>query len=97
MGFGLEKATSAEKMRKTAATFLLEAYVPEEAQPEPAQSCTIPISILMTRTDGIFIPINEYLPSLASGMTDTVWYKFSQPSEDETPPTLLKNNKVVKN
>ncbi len=26
-----------------------------------------------------------------------VWYEFSQPSEDEQPPTLLKNNKVVKN
>ena len=71
LGFGLEKATSAEKMRKTAATFLLEAYVPEEAQPDVERAI--------------------------DGATDTVWYKFSQPSEDETPPTLLKNNKVVKN
>lgn len=71
LGFELEKAIVAEKMRKTAATFLLEAYVPNEAQ--------------------------ESVKTAIDGATDTVWYEFSAPTEDETPPTLLKNNKVVKN
>ena len=31
------------------------------------------------------------------GATDAVWYSFSEPAEDEVPPTLLKNNKIVKN
>lgn len=71
VGFELEKAEAAAKMRKTQATFLLEAYVPAEAQESVGQAL--------------------------DGATDTVWYGFSRPSEDEAPPTLLKNNKVVKN
>lgn len=71
VGFELEKAEESAKMRKTDATFLLEAYVPVEAQPN--------------------------VKAALDEATDTVWYEFSEPSEDETPPTLLKNNKIVKN
>ena len=71
IGFELEKAVESEKMRKTQATFLLEAYVPKESQQA----------------------VGEALDEV----TDAVWYSFSEPSEDEVPPTLLKNNKIVKN
>ncbi|MDE7439900.1 MAG: V-type ATP synthase subunit I, partial [Clostridia bacterium] len=71
VGFELEKASLAEKMRKTQTTFLLEAYVPKESQDE--------------------------VKSAIDGATETAWYEFSEPAEDEVPPTLLKNNKVVKN
>ena len=39
----------------------------------------------------------ERVKEALEGATDTVWYEFSQPSEDETPPTLLKNNKIIRN
>ena len=39
----------------------------------------------------------EIIKEALDGATDAVWYSFSEPSEDETPPTLLKNNKVIKN
>ena len=71
LGFELEKAEQSANMRKTAATFLLEAYVPTDCQ--------------------------EGVKRAVDGATDTAWYVFSEPSEDETPPTLLKNNKIVKN
>ena len=71
VGFELEKTAESEKMRKTEATFLLEAYVPCEAQ------------------EGVKAALDE--------ISDTVWYEFSKPSDDETPPTLLRNNKIVKN
>lgn len=32
-----------------------------------------------------------------SSATQAAYYEFSDPSEEETPPTLLKNNKVVRN
>ncbi|MGN0813584.1 MAG: V-type ATP synthase subunit I [Candidatus Coproplasma sp.] len=31
------------------------------------------------------------------GVTDAVYYEFTQPSAEDTPPTLYKNNAVVKN
>lgn len=31
------------------------------------------------------------------GVTGNIYYEFSEPSKDEVPPTLYKNNKVVKN
>ncbi|MDE7167219.1 MAG: hypothetical protein K2O28_00025 [Clostridia bacterium] len=71
LGFELEKLSLSEKMRATAKTFLLEAYVPKEAE--------------------------ELVKTALDGATNAVYYEFSEPSEDEMPPTLYKNNAVVKN
>lgn len=71
LGFELEKLTSSEKMRATAKTFLLEAYLPKEAE--------------------------EVVKTALDEASNAVYYEFSEPSEDEMPPTLYKNNKVVKN
>lgn len=58
----------------------------------------------MRRTQKTFL-LEAYVPTeMREGVegalneaASAVWYEFSQPSEDEQPPTLLKNNKVVKN
>ena len=58
----------------------------------------------MLRTETTFL-LEAYVPAdckedvrqALDGATDTVWYEFGEPSEEEVPPTLLKNNKVVKN
>ena len=71
LAFELEKASLSEKLRSTQTTFLLEAYVPKEAEDE--------------------------VKAAVCGVTDAVYFEFSKPADDETPPTLLKNNKVVKN
>ncbi len=71
LGFEVEKLAAAEKMRKTAATFLLEAYVPKEAE--------------------------ELVKEALDGVSSAVYYEFSELDEDEIPPTLYKNNEVVKN
>lgn len=71
LGFELEKLSLSEKMRATAKTFLLEAYLPKEAE-----------GVVKSALDE------------ASG---AVYYEFSEPAEDEMPPTLYKNNEVVKN
>ncbi|MDE6001450.1 MAG: hypothetical protein K2G96_03930, partial [Clostridia bacterium] len=71
LSFELEKAAESEKMRETQATFLLEAYVPKEAE--------------------------ELIKSAISEVSSAVYFEFSSPAEDEIPPTLLKNNAVVKN
>ncbi len=71
VGFEVEKLNAAEKMRKTAKTFLLEAYVPNEAE--------------------------TLVKEALEGVTSAVYYEFSEPDEDEIPPTLYKNNEVVKN
>ena len=67
--FVLEKEETAEKLRSTQTTFLLQAYVPETAEEE----------------------VKVALDSLGSAN----FYEFSDPTDDETPPTLLKNNKIV--
>ena len=71
LGFELEKLSLSEKMRATAKTFLLEAYLPKEAE--------------------------EVVKTALDEATNAVYYEFSEPSEDEMPPTLYKNNEVVKN
>lgn len=71
LAFELEKAELAEKMRATDATFLLEAYVPADAE--------------------------ELVKGALQEVTGAVYTEFSAPGEDEIPPTLLKNNKAVKN
>lgn len=58
----------------------------------------------MRATEVTFL-LEAYVPSVAieevkaalDGATNAVYYEFSQPGEDETPPTLYKNNAVVKN
>lgn len=67
--FVLEKEESAEKLRSTKTTFLLQAYVPETAEEE--------VKVALDSFDG------------------ANFYEFSDPTDDETPPTLLKNNKIV--
>ena len=71
LSFELEKAELSEKMRATETTFLLEAYVPKDA--EGAVSAAI------------------------EGVSGAAYFEFSAPAEDEMPPTLYKNNAVVKN
>ena len=39
----------------------------------------------------------QIIEEALNGATDAVWYSFSEPEEDEVPPTLLKNNKIIKN
>ncbi len=39
----------------------------------------------------------EAVKEALCGVTSAVWYEFSEPSADEVPPTLYKNNAVVKN
>lgn len=70
LAFELEKAELAEKLLATQTTFLLEAYVPKEAEEEVA--------------------------SALRQTSEAVYLEFSRPSEEEVPPTLLKNNRVVK-
>ncbi len=39
----------------------------------------------------------EQIKDLVLSVTDTAYMEFSELSEDETPPTLLKNNKLIEN
>ncbi len=71
LAFELEKAELAEKMRATEVTFLLEAYVPEEAV--------------------------EIVKDAIESASGAVYYEFNEPADDEMPPTLYKNNKIVSN
>lgn len=71
LGFQLEKERLSDKLRATERTFLLEAYVPKDAE--------------------------EEIKGALSSVTGAAYYEFSEPSAEETPPTLLRNNKVVKN
>ncbi len=71
LSFELEKLSDTNKMRGTAKTFFLEAYVPKQAE--------------------------ELIMQTLDNAADAVYYEFSEPQEDETPPTLYKNNAVVKN
>ncbi|MDE7076196.1 MAG: V-type ATP synthase subunit I [Clostridia bacterium] len=71
VAFELEKAELAEKMLETQTTFLLEAYVPVEAE--------------------------DIVRKVLTEASSAIYFEFSKPAEDEVPPTLLKNNKIVKN
>lgn len=71
VSFELEKLALGEKMRKTAKTFLLEAYLPKTAEQAVAEAL--------------------------DGVSSAVYYEFSEPADGEMPPTLYKNNEVVKN
>lgn len=71
LGFELEKLDLSPKMLATEKTFLLEAYVPKEAE--------------------------QLVANALDGVSDAVYYGFSEPAEDEVPPTLYKNNEIVKN
>lgn len=68
--FETEKLRDAEKFSCTAATFILEGYVPVSKKDEVE-------SALYMASDAVFI-------------------EFSEPDKDDAVPTLLKNNKVVK-
>ena len=71
LGFEIEKQEAAEKFRATDGTFLLEAYVPKEAE--------------------------ESVKTALDGVSTAIYYEFTEPAEDEIPPTLYRNNKVVEN
>lgn len=71
IAFELEKAELSEKLLETQTTFLLEAYVPVEAE--------------------------ENVRKILTEVSPAIYFEFSKPSEDEVPPTLLRNNKVIKN
>ena len=71
LSFELEKEETNEKLRATKRTFLLQAYVPEDAE------------------DKVREEIN--------GAAQTTWIEFSNLTDEDTPPTLLKNNAVVQN
>ncbi len=71
LSFELEKAELSDKMRQTQTTFLLEAYVPVDAQSLVAEAL--------------------------NGVSSAVYYEFTETDKDEVPPTLYKNNAVVKN
>lgn len=69
--FQREKASAAEKFPMTKTAFVLEAYVPRQAQ------------------DAVLCAIN--------GVSEYVYTEFAPIEEGDMPPTLMKNNKVVKN
>ncbi len=69
LSFVLEKEEVGSKLRVTQCTFLLQAYVPYDAEEQVRASLTQSVK--------------------------TAYFEFSDPSEEETPPTLLKNNKLI--
>ncbi len=71
LAFQVEKEETSEKLRATARTFLLQAFVPKEAEDAVA---------------------NEL-----KNTEKTTFFEFSDPTEEDEPPTLLKNNAVVSN
>ena len=71
LAFVLEKQETSNKLRETDQTFLLQAYVPVDAE--------------------------ERVKSAIQTATKASYVDFSDPTEEETPPTLLRNNKVVEN
>ncbi len=71
LSFQIEKAEISEKLRGTQSTFLLQAYLPEDAE--------------------------ENVKNTLEGVTSALFMQFSDPTEAETPPTLLKNNAIVSN
>lgn len=71
LGYELEKAELADKLRATQTTFLLEAYYPKGEE--------------------------EAVKAELAAVTDAFYLGFSEPADDEVPPTLYRNNAVVKN
>ncbi len=71
LDFLLEKEEACGKMRETAHTFLLQAYLPVDAEER----------------------VREELEKSCQ----TVYLEFSDPTEADNPPTLLKNNRLVEN
>lgn len=69
--FEMEKLTLAEKFPGTSATFVMEAYVPKDAQ--------------------------EKVSFALNGVSENLYFEYSPVEEGEMPPTLMKNNKVVRN
>ena len=71
LSFTLEKEHTAEKLRATEYTFLLQAYVPA--------------------------PSEEEVQREIKQVTSTVFMEFSDPTDEDEPPTLLQNNALVSN
>ncbi len=69
--FEREKQDWARSFPKTASTFVMEAYVPKEAQNE----------------------VSEALKNAS----EYAYFEYAEIDDDEMPPTLTKNNKVVRN
>ena len=67
--FTMEKEETSDKLRATEKTFLLQAYVPVDAE--------------------------ETVAAELSGLDDPVYYEFSDPTDEDTPPTLMRNNAIV--
>ncbi len=58
--------------------------------------------MLATQTTALieaYVPVEaeEGVKQVLTEVSPAIYFEFSKPSEDEVPPTLLKNNKVVKN
>lgn len=71
LAFTLEKEEVNEKLRSTSATFMLQAYVPVDAE--------------------------EAVKMEIESVTTAAYMEFSDPTDEDEPPTLLKNNPVVSN
>ena len=71
LAFSLEKQNTDEKLRATEKTFLLQAYVPAEAE--------------------------ELVKEELNGVSNATYMEFSDPTDEEEPPTLLKNGALVSN
>ncbi|MBQ8374097.1 MAG: hypothetical protein IJX98_00795 [Clostridia bacterium] len=69
LAFELEKELSGEKLRRTDATFLLEAYVPLFAV--------------------------EAVTAELQAVSKAAYFEFTEPTDEDEPPTLLQNNAVV--
>ncbi len=71
LSFLVEKEETSGKLRETQTTFLLQAYLPEDAE--------------------------ERVREEVSKSVGACFMEFSEPTEEDTPPTLLKNNGLVSN
>lgn len=69
--FTMEKEETSDKLRATEKTFLLQAYVPVDAE--------------------------ECVKEQLVGLENPVYFEFSDPADEETPPTLMRNNAIVSN
>lgn len=69
--FVMEKEETSDKLRATERTFLLQAYVPAEAE--------------------------ETVAAELNGLETPVYFEFSDPTEEDAPPTLMRNNAIVSN